>query len=408
MEKSERRTQNQDLGCQSGPSAKKSVIFRGADPSKNYGADQQRLQISELHFDKFPTPATFACWKIRFKTEVCTCSQFPTEAMQWIKEVELVDSVDELRSSSSLRGISMPNFEVLDARIASAQNKIIHNSHFKRRISLEEQKAQKQDRFLRGRQIAYLICEYFRVIGANDSVENYADMFTISFRKDDIQEFDSKWDGILLSMTKIPPDDILEGLYKLRIRVCEKLKTVLELYDLEIHQKKLGPDYHRLKTMVKRSIEQEIRNKNFGARNGNYETNAVVKNQRTKQRVQRILGDCWQWETNGHCVKGDNCSFRHDMNKRGKVTPSNPSPNSFMQQSERKSSRTRSPRGRSPSGRTSRWPCKDYLRGTCNNSFCEKWHPPECLFCKSESGCRFGEKCSYAHRQVDEQPCERS
>ena len=67
-----------------------------------------------------------------FKTEVCTCSQFPTEAMQWIKEVELVVSVDELRSSSSTRGISMPNFEVLDARIASALNKIIHNSHFKK------------------------------------------------------------------------------------------------------------------------------------------------------------------------------------------------------------------------------------------------------------------------------------
>ena len=81
----------------------------------------------------------------------------------------------------------------------------------------------------------------------------------------------------------------------------------------------------------------------------------MVKNQGTKQRVQRILGDCWQWETNGQCVKRDNCSFRHDMNKRGKVTPSNPSPNSFMQQNERKSSRTRSPRGRSPSGRMSRW-----------------------------------------------------
>ena len=104
--------------------------------------------------------------------------------------------------------------------------KIIHNSHFKRRISLEEQKAQKQHRFLRGRQIAYLIYEYFRVTGANDSVENYADPFTIVLRDDDIQEFDSKWDGILLSMTKIPPDDILEGLYK-RIRESEKLKTVL-------------------------------------------------------------------------------------------------------------------------------------------------------------------------------------
>ena len=100
------------------------------------------------------------------------------EAMQWIKEVELVDSVDELRSSSSTRGISMPNFEVLDARIDSALNKITHNSHFKRRISLEEQKTQKEDRFLRGRQIAYLIYEYFRVTGANDSVEHYADLFT--------------------------------------------------------------------------------------------------------------------------------------------------------------------------------------------------------------------------------------
>ena len=125
-------------------------------------------------------------------------------------------------------------------------------------------------------------------------------------------------------MTKIPHDEILEGLYKLRIRESEKLKTVLELYDLETHQKKLGPDYHRLKTMVKRSIKQEIRNKNFGSRNGNFETNPVVKNQGTKQRVQRILGDCWQWETNGQCVKGDNCSFRHDINRRGKVTPSNP------------------------------------------------------------------------------------
>ena len=110
VEKNERPEQNQDLRCQSGPSAKDSVIFSGADSSKNYGADQQRLQIFDLHFDKFPTPATFACWKIRFKTEVCTCSQFPTEAMQWIKEKELVDSVDELRSSSSTRGISMPKF----------------------------------------------------------------------------------------------------------------------------------------------------------------------------------------------------------------------------------------------------------------------------------------------------------
>ena len=105
------------------------------------------------------------------------------------------DSVDDLMSSSSTGGTQMPNFEVLDARIASALNRTIHNTQFKRRVSVEEQKAQTEDRFLLGRQIAYLIYKYFRVTGANDSVENYADLCTIGLRNDDIQEFETQWDG---------------------------------------------------------------------------------------------------------------------------------------------------------------------------------------------------------------------
>ena len=44
-----------------------------------------------------------------------------------------------------------------------------------------------------------------------------------------------------------------------------------------------------------------------------------------KQREQRCLGDCWQWKVNGQCSKGDNCSLRHDINKRAKSTQPNPS-----------------------------------------------------------------------------------
>ena len=124
---SERQTPDTTLDprCQSGPSARNSFDPNEGRFPKDYGADQQRLQISDLHVEKFLTPATFACWKIQ----------------DW--------------------GVHMlPN-----------------------------------------------------------SYESYAD----------IQEFDSKWDEILLSTTQIQSDDILEGLYKLRIRESEKLKTVLEL-----------------------------------------------------------------------------------------------------------------------------------------------------------------------------------
>ena len=51
--------------------------------------------------------------------------------MLWIKEVY----------GRSIKGIQFPNFEKLDVRNASALNKIIQNSYFKEKVSLEEQKS---------------------------------------------------------------------------------------------------------------------------------------------------------------------------------------------------------------------------------------------------------------------------
>ena len=89
-----------------------------------------------------------------------------------------------------------------------------------------------------------MIFDYLRVTGAHDTVLYYADLFTIILRNDDVQEFDIRWDEHLLSMSEIPTDDVLESLYRLRIHESDQLKTVLELYELEIHQKKSKPDYH--------------------------------------------------------------------------------------------------------------------------------------------------------------------
>ena len=128
---SESQTPAQDQRCQSGPSARNSFVPSFGRFSKNYGADQQRLQISDPHFDKFPTPATIACWKIRFKTDVCTCSQFPTEAMLWIKKWRWLNQW--MISNLRFWRIQMPNFEVLDAKIASALNRITQSTQFKRK-----------------------------------------------------------------------------------------------------------------------------------------------------------------------------------------------------------------------------------------------------------------------------------
>ena len=68
----------------------------------------------------------------------------------------MTNSVDDLKT---------PSFEPLDARITTALKKIIQNSNLTRKVHSEEQKAQKEDRFPRGRQIAFIISEYLRVVG---------------------------------------------------------------------------------------------------------------------------------------------------------------------------------------------------------------------------------------------------
>ena len=78
------------------------------------GQTNNDCRFLDVHFDKFPTPVTFLYWRTKFKTEVCSCSKFPTEAVQWIKDVEIVGSVGDLKSSSSIRGI--PNAELWSTR----------------------------------------------------------------------------------------------------------------------------------------------------------------------------------------------------------------------------------------------------------------------------------------------------
>ena len=120
--------------------------------------------------------------------------------MLWIKEVEMVDSLDELKSPRSVCGKDFPNFKMLDTKIASALSKIIQNSLLKKKVSFEEQKASKEDRLQRGRQIASMIYDYFRVTGAHDTVLDCGDLISVT-----LHEADTRAQQLSHSQRLVPP-----------------------------------------------------------------------------------------------------------------------------------------------------------------------------------------------------------
>ena len=76
--------------------------------------------------------------------------------------------------------------------------------------------------------------------------------------------------------------------YKLRIRESDQLKNRIGIVRHGIS----CPIISKSKTMVKRSIDQKLRLRNFDARKDRIETGAVVTNRRGQRGVERGPGEC--------------------------------------------------------------------------------------------------------------------
>ena len=242
---------------------------------------------------------------------------------------------------------------MLDAKIASTLNKIIQNSQFKRRSVSRSRKPKKRAGFREGDQL-------LSWSGAHDAVLDYAEFFSVTIQDHNVQEFDSRWDEVLLSMSKIPSDEILEGWYKLRIRESDQLKTVWELYDMKIHQKISVPNDQKLKTMVKRSIDQKLRLRNFD---------------------RESEGNHWCWQRKRYLLPVER--KRPVFARRPlQFPPRDPRPcaktRTHCLHTSRASPFTR--RGKSNHGSILRQPCRYFFEGTCKRMPCEYWHPTRVPF----------------------------
>ena len=91
----------------------------------------------------------FQSWRVNFKTEVCSKTAYPHLIIHWIKEVEMAKSIEELMTSRSIVGrTDFPDFDMHDAMIASALERLLDKHiHFRKRVSVEEQRAHTTDVF---------------------------------------------------------------------------------------------------------------------------------------------------------------------------------------------------------------------------------------------------------------------
>ena len=157
--------------------------------------------------------------------------------------------------------------------------------------------------------------------------------------------------------------------------------------------------------MARQHIDQTIRTRNFKARNERIETGVLVKSQKGETSAKRE-----KWE---NAFKGrPTGSVQKEtlvVSTTGLILVNgHNAPLAPTQTDGREPYIFRPPRGASPAGLKGRKPCRNFLKGKCTESPCDLRHPPVCLIYKSESACKYGDKCTFLHTKAGGQPSKES
>ena len=154
-----------------------------------------------------------------------------------------------------------------------------------------------------------MIYDHFRVTGAHDAVLDYADLFSVILRDDNVQEFDTRWDEVLLSMSKIPSDDVLENSVHIEntwVRATQNCSGIVRDGD---SSKDIDAQLSKIENDGEKKYRSETPLTKLWRRQGRIETGAVVKNRKGLGDVEGGKGICYQWKEKRPMFEGRPMQF---------------------------------------------------------------------------------------------------
>lgn len=399
----------------------------------------------------WPSIKSFIPWKLAFFKAVAAASVTPDEAFVWICEVMKATSYEELSNSG--------NFVALDALLSSEWSKIM-SGEFKKSVQIIEQRLLKEQKMLKGRQITWLVFDYFKLADTDSAMLNWDEIIklTLHMPGDNIKQFLNDWDMTFENINGTPDPALLESLFRRQLEKSNQLKQTMALYEQEITQGKAQRDYERLRWIVNNYMAEQLLKRNqanlakgpkaFGAVDG-----AGGKQGKPGKNSQRA-GWCPQWCKSGDCAAGTKCPFASSHTpenkswfaKQGqqqqqptgasaKAKGKGKGKRSSTPSKERGRSQTRKPRkngsrsnsrgssgsrsskgsqgkgarpstpngkpkkrtGTSPSGEKDRPACFRWLAGKCTKGKeCKWWHSGPCADF-AKGNCKKGKHCEFVH-----------
>ena len=80
-------------------------------------------------------------------------------------------------------------------------------------IQLIDDQLSKHGKYLNGRQIYWIICNYFKVCETQGTIIELKDLLALSLKGDNVRQFVNAWHATMNLLQHVPSDDVLECLF---------------------------------------------------------------------------------------------------------------------------------------------------------------------------------------------------
>ena len=259
------------------------------------------------------------------------------------------------------------------------------------------------------RQIAHMIYEHFPATGAYDAAQGFLDLFNICLKNDDVQDFDTRWDQILLGTSEYLTSMSRKVRTKPSCRVpINWLCSIKNWIDIK----------QRRATKIENDGKTTDWSDDWHAQlqcPQDFFVDGSIGQESQREKIQR-------WKESGRMffrgkrldsVREETLVVSLTRKPRETNASTDPDPipvkehNHLLLLGKRRPGLTEGSffincflRGEGPSGLKGRRQCKDFLRDYDTL--------PVCIIYKSESGCKCGDSCLFRHTEADGQPSNKS
>ena len=165
-----------------------------------------------------------------------------------------------------------------------------------------------------GRQIAYRIFEHFTLPAASKEQLDVNHIFNLELKNDNLKQFNSKWDEIIIQLPEEPADNWIEPMYRKQLEKSAQFAPYMAQYKNRIAMHADRPSYKGLKDLVNFFLADIQSQNHIKSLSSPQAAMPAVRPHLPKQNPS----DCKNWLKKGKCPKKDSsCPFAHDPDKRG-------------------------------------------------------------------------------------------